>query len=102
RFGVTEAHGKGQALQLNFLLDQGGMKVDASGRFAVEPSKIKAGVTALATELLTLEGKGDRARAVTLLGKLGVVRPEVQKILDKLKDVPVDIAPRFVTAESLP
>jgi hypothetical protein len=102
RFGVTEAHGKGQALQLNFLVDQGGVKVDPSGRFAVEPTKIKAGVTALATELLTLEGKGDRARAVALLGKLGVVRPEVQKILDKLKDVPVDIAPRFVTAESLP
>jgi hypothetical protein len=102
RFGVTEAHGKGQALQLNFLVDQGGVKVDANGRFAVEPSKIKAGVTALAAELLTLEGKGDRARAVALLSKLGVVRPEVQKILEKLKDVPVDIAPRFVTADSLP
>ena len=31
---------------------------------------------------------------------LGVIRPEVQKVLERLKDVPIDIAPRFVTAES--
>ncbi len=30
-----------------------------------------------------------------------VIRPEVQKILDRLKDVPVDIEPNFVTAEDL-
>jgi hypothetical protein len=102
RFGVTEAHGKGQALQLNWLLDQGAVKVGADGRFAVEPAKIKAGVASLATELLTIEGKGDRARAVALLAKLGVVRAPVAQVLDKLKDVPVDIAPRFVTADALP
>ena len=27
-----------------------------------------------------------------------VIRPEVQRVLDKLKDVPVDIEPRFVSA----
>ena len=34
--------------------------------------------------------------------KLAVVRPPVQAILDRLKDVPVDIEPRFVTADKLP
>ena len=33
--------------------------------------------------------------------KMGVVRPEVQKILDQLSRVPVDIEPRFVTADKL-
>jgi hypothetical protein len=102
RFGVAEAHGKGQALQLNWLLDQKAVTVDARGRFAIDATKIKAGVASLATELLTLEGKGDRARAHELLSKLGVVRPEVARLLDALKDVPVDIAPRFVTAAALP
>jgi hypothetical protein len=32
---------------------------------------------------------------------MGVVRPPVQVILDRLKGVPVDIEPRFVTAATL-
>jgi hypothetical protein len=36
-----------------------------------------------------------------LITRLGVVRPQVQTILDRLKDVPVDIEPRFVTAQQL-
>ena len=32
---------------------------------------------------------------------LAVVRPEVQRVIDRLGTVPVDIAPRFVTAERL-
>ena len=95
RFGISEAHGKGQAMQLNYLLDAGAFRVAADGTFSVEPSKIKDGVTALTRELMTLQAHGDRARAQALLAKLGVVRPSVQKLLDKLKDVPVDIAPRF-------
>jgi hypothetical protein len=101
RFGISEAHGKGQALQLNYLLDAGAFKVAPGGTFSVDAAKVKDGVTALTRELMTLQAHGDRARAQSLLGTLGVVRPSVQKILDKLKDVPVDIAPRFVTADSL-
>ena len=36
-----------------------------------------------------------------MIEKLGVVRPQVQAVLDRLKDVPVDIEPRFVTADPL-
>ncbi|HZS37391.1 MAG TPA: hypothetical protein VFF06_11230 [Polyangia bacterium] len=101
RFGIGEAHGKGQALQLNFLVDAGAFKVDARGTFSVDAAKVKDGVAALTRELMTLQAHGDRARAKELLDKLGVVRPEVQKVLDRLKNVPVDIEPRFVTAEKL-
>jgi hypothetical protein len=101
RFGVSEAHGKGNALQLNYLVDAGAFKVSKAGTFSVEPTKIKEAVVALSRELLTIEGRGDRARAKELLGKFGVVRPDVQRVLERLKDVPVDIAPRFVTADTL-
>ena len=47
RFGVNEAHGRGIALQLNYLLDFGAFTVDKDGTFAVNPAKIKEGVTAL-------------------------------------------------------
>jgi hypothetical protein len=36
-----------------------------------------------------------------MLERLVVVRPEVQRILDKLQDVPVDIEPDFVIARQL-
>ena len=32
---------------------------------------------------------------------MGIVRPEVQKALDKLAAIPVDIEPQFVTADEL-
>ena len=35
RFGVNEAHGRGIAIQLNYLLDQRGFVVNADGTFAV-------------------------------------------------------------------
>ncbi len=101
RFGVTEAHGKGIAMQLNYLTDNGSFVAQKDGTFAIDPAKIKQGVQALTGELLTLEAQGDYAKAKEMLGRLAVVRPDVQKLLDRLGSVPVDIEPRFVTAEKL-
>ena len=101
RFGVSEAHGKGIALQLNYLLDHGAVVVNADGTFAVVADKMKDTVASLTRDLMTLEAEGNYAGAQDLLKKMVVVRPEVQRVLDKLKDVPVDIEPRFVTAEKL-
>ena len=48
-----------------------------------------------------MQAEGDYAAAKAMLETMGVVRPPVQAVLDKLAAVPVDIAPRFVTAEQL-
>lgn len=100
RFGVTEAHGKGVALQFNYLLDEGAIHADeAAGTFRVDTEKIKPGVAKLAHDLLTLEAEGNYQRAREMLDKYAVVRPVMQKTLDRLKQVPVDIQPRFPLAE---
>ncbi len=101
RFGIGEAHGKGQALQLNRLLDKGGFRVSADGTFSVDPVRIKAAVTDLTRELLTIEALGDDASARALLAEMAVLRPETRRVLDRLQDVPVDIEPRFTSAEEL-
>jgi hypothetical protein len=101
RFGMTEAHAKGMALQVNYLLDTGGFRVNANGTFSVDLRKSKQGVIGLTRELMTLEATGDYEGAKRLLGRLVVIRPEVQAVLDRLGKVPVDIRPRFITAESL-
>ena len=101
RFGLTEAHGRGVALQLNYFLDHGGVTVAADGTFSVEAAKFKQNVTDLTRDLMTLQALGDYAGAKQLLETLANVRPQTQAVLDKLKNVPVDIEPRFTTAEQL-
>jgi hypothetical protein len=100
RFGINEAHGKGIAVQLNYFLDQKAVTVNADGTFAVQAEAMKKAVTSLTHDIMTLQAEGSYTKAQDLLTRLGVIRPEVQKVLDRLIDVPVDIAPRFVTAES--
>jgi hypothetical protein len=101
RFGVNEAHGKGIAVQLNYLVDHGGFTTRPDGTFAVNPDRIKEGVTALTRDIMTIQAEGNYARARELGERLGVVRPEVQRALDKLTAIPVDIEPRFATAAQL-
>jgi hypothetical protein len=101
RFGLKEAHGKGIALQLNTLLDAGAFKVAKSGTFSVDAAKVKGAVRDLTAELMTLQAAGDRSKAAALLQKRAVIRPEVKAVLDRLDRVPIDIEPRFVTAEKV-
>jgi hypothetical protein len=101
RFGINEAHGKGQVLQLNDLVDRGGFRVNDDGTFSVDVMKIKKAVTALTRELLTIQAEGSYEKAQAILERLAVIRPETQRVLDRLESVPVDIEPRFVTAEEL-
>jgi len=101
RFGVNEAHGRGVALQLNWFLDEGGVVVGKDGRFSVVDGKIRGAVESLSREILAIQASGDAARANALLDRMAVVRPPVAKVLERLQPIPVDIAPRFVTAEAL-
>jgi len=101
RFGIAEAHGKGIAVQLNYLLDRGAFTVKPDGTFAVDASKIKEGVSGLTHDIMTIQAFGDYGKAKELGERLGVVRPDVQRALDKLQSVPVDIEPRFTTADQL-
>ena len=77
RFGITEAHGRGIALQLNFLLDQGAFVVGADGTFAVNPAKMRAAVEALTRQIMTLQANGDYTAAAALAAT-ATIRPEVQ------------------------
>ena len=101
QFGINEAHGRGQAIQLNYLLDRGGFKVNGDGTFAVDTAKIREGVTALTREIMTLQAEGSYAKAKQMIETLGVIRPQTKALLDRLTSVPVDIEPRFVTALDL-
>jgi len=101
RFGINEAHGRGVAMQLNYFLDHGGVTVASDGTFAVDAARIRQNVVDLTRDIMTLQAVGGYAGATQMIEKLAVVRPPVQAVLDRLTDVPVDIEPRFVTAQQL-
>ena len=100
RFGLTESHARGVAMQFNYFTDEGAIKFDATTKkFSIDNDKIRAAVTKLTHELLTVEAEGSYEKAKAMLDKYSVIRPEMQGALDSLKDVPVDIEPIFPLAK---
>jgi hypothetical protein len=100
RFG-GDAHAIGMALQVNTLLDAGGFRVAADGRFSVDRARIKDAVRALAAEIMTVQAAGDRAKAAEMVRGRARPRPEVTAILGRMGKIPVDIDPSFPTAARL-
>ena len=101
RFGITEAHGRGQAVQLNYLLDAGAFQVRPDGTFTVNDNKIRQGVEGLTREIMTMQAEGNYAKAKEMGERLGIIRPETQRLLDKMANIPTDIEPHFATADQL-
>lgn len=98
RFGIDEAHGRGTAVQWNWLREQGAIVPKADGTFTVDMGKMYPAIKSLANELLMLQATGDYARAQRLLGKYGVSTPEIESVTKRLTDIPVDITPVFPAA----
>ena len=97
RFGLQDAHARGQTMQFNYFLDKGAFVANADGTFSVDVAKMEEAVRSLDHELLTLEATGDYAAAKKWMAELGAVRPQVQQALVRLKSVPTDIEPIFET-----
>lgn len=99
RFGITEAHGRGVAMQFNYLTEEGAFGFnEKSGRVGVNPEKIKDAVVKLTHELLMIEAEGSYDKAKAILEKYAVIRPAMKSALDSLSSVPVDIEPIFPLA----
>jgi hypothetical protein len=100
RFGITGSHGKGMVLQFNYLTDEGAIEVnERTGTFSINQAKIKDAVRKLTGEILTIQAEGSYEKAQAILDKYAVIRPPMQKALDRLNDVPVDIEPIFPLAK---
>ncbi|MGB6123532.1 MAG: hypothetical protein WBG80_16615, partial [Bacteroidota bacterium] len=93
-------HGKGIALQFNYLMDEGGIVYNETDRsFAVDFDRIREAMEKLTAEIMTVQARGDYDAARAMLQSHVLIRPVMQASLDKLASVPVDIAPRFPLAE---
>ena len=101
RFSIAEAHGRGEMMEFNYMVEQKAITRDASGKYAVDMDRMPDVVAALAKELLEIEATGDRARAEAWFAKYEKMPPELESSLKSLTGVPVDIDPEWSFAEPI-
>jgi hypothetical protein len=100
RFGSKDAHGRGMALQFNYLMDEGAFHYHPTfGAFYVDFDKMKAGVRKLTGEIMTIQAEGSYEKAKALLDKYSEIRTVMNKVLNRLQDIPIDIEPVFPLAK---
>jgi len=97
RFGITEAHGKGMSLQLNYLLEKGGFQYNSkTQKFSVNFDKIESAVADLSREIMTLQAEGNKAQGQNLITKYVFNSEETLQALKQLEHIPTDITPSFI------
>jgi hypothetical protein len=89
-------------LVLNHCRDRGAIVRDAAtGRYRVDPAQMPAALEALAAQLLTLEGSGDRAGAAELLDYGARLRAELAADLERLAAAGLPDRIVFIQGEDL-
>ena len=114
RFGVHEAHGKGQVIQMNYILESKGFgmindaenetnvrfkvnfddekelfeMLEKDGKMAADEKYIKtvfSGIADCANNILSIQGSGDAKKAQALIDEFATPNKETMTILDNLK-----------------
>ncbi len=96
RFGIAGAHGAGNAIIYNYLIETGGYEYDqTTEKVKVNFDKIYDTVRDLAAKLLIIQAQGDYQGAKALIEKYAVISPSMKNLIGKLERLPVDIKPIF-------
>ncbi len=96
RFGISEAHGAGNAIIYNYCLENEGYEFDkATQKVRINFDKIVPAIKDLATLLLTIQAEGNYKGAKNLIAKYAVESTTLNTLNSTLTDIPVDIRPIF-------
>lgn len=96
RFGINEAHGGGNAIIFNYMYENGAYLLnEETGTLSVNYDTVYDVLKKLASELLMLQANGDYEAAKAMISKYAVMNPVMQRMIDKLSEIPVDIKPVF-------
>ena len=102
RFGINEAHGGGNAIIYNYLLEKGAYEYnEETQKVKVNFEKIGPVLTELANIVLMIQAKGDYQGAKDLIAKYVVNSPSMQTLRDKLSELPTDIKPIYEIEQML-
>ena len=96
RFGINEAHGGGNAIIYNFLIEKGGFEFNKeTEKVKVNFEKIGPALEELASLVLMIQAKGDYQGAKDFITKYVVLSPSLKFLQEKLNVLPVDIKPVY-------
>ncbi len=97
RFGISEAHGQGVLLQVNYLMERGGIAVTEDGKFTPVADRFWDAVRELSHDLLMIQALGDYEAGKAFVEKYGKqVPPAMLPLIEGLgAGLPVDITPVY-------
>lgn len=102
RFGIGEAHGGGNAIIYNYLLEKGGYVYDEeTQKVKVDFVKVYPALKELCNLVLTIQAEGNYVGAKDLISKYAVNSPTIETLRKKLESLPVDIKPVFEIEKKL-
>lgn len=95
RFGIGEAHGGAVAAQFNFMIEKGAFSANKDDKLTVHPEIIEEAIRDLSHEVLMIEALGDYQAAQAFTEKYSKLTPLMERIIEKLEHVPIDIRPGY-------
>lgn len=94
RFGASSAHGKANMVRFNYFMEKEAFtRNEATGTYKVDFDKMTEAMNSLATEILTIQGDGNYAKAKDMIDNMGIIKPELQADLTRIEQegIPRDI-----------
>ena len=93
RFGASSAHGKANMIRFNYVATMGAFDRNEDGLYSVNMDKMSEAVSSLSELILTLQGNGDYDGVAELVADKGIIKPQLEADLARLKaaSIPVDI-----------
>ncbi len=93
RFGASSAHGQANMIRFNFFKEKEAFYRNTDGAYTINYDKMSEAIEQLSNLILVLQGNGDYDGSKKLVEVSGVIHPELQSDLNKLKEanIPVDL-----------
>lgn len=96
RFGIGEAHGGGNAIIFNYLLEKNAYQFDeANNTVKVNFDKIYSALEELANIVLTIQATGNYKQAKDFIENYAVNSKVINILREKISHLPIDIRPVF-------
>ena len=95
RFGLTQAHARANAIQLNYYMAHGAVTIDGAVLFDYDIDAIGSTAKKLIAEVLDIQYEGSRQRANDFLAQYAILSPDISSRLEALNDIPIDIACQY-------
>lgn len=92
----SEAHARGSLIEYNWLKEHGAVSYDAkNGVFDIDTEKSLKAMMALSDEFIKVQFEGDHEKAKAFMDRWARVAPEIPPLIARLKDLPLEVHPRF-------